>query len=234
MSAIKLLLAGCIAIASFTATKAQTADEIVKKYIDAIGGADNWKKVTSIRTEGSFNVQGNDVSVTITKLNGKGMRQDIAVGGMAGYIIVTPTAGTTFLPFQGQTDPQPMPADALKDAQDALDAQGVLLDYKTKGHTVELAGKETIDGAECYKLKVTLASGKVLTDYINTKTNYLVRYSAKNHSNGQEVEQTVSFSNFQKQPEGIFVPMTITQQYGDVTISKVEINKPVDESIFKG
>jgi len=96
------------------------------------GAPTNWKKVNSIRTEGSFNVQGNDVSVTVTKLNGKGMRQDIAVGGMSGYIIVTPTAGTTFLPFQGQADPQPMPADALKDAQDALDAQGVLLDYKTK------------------------------------------------------------------------------------------------------
>jgi hypothetical protein len=53
------------------------------------------------------------------------------------------------------------------------------------------------------------------------------------HANGQEVEQTVSFSNFQKLPEGIVVAMTITQQFGDITITKVEVNKPVDESIFK-
>jgi len=56
----------------------------------------------------------------------------------------------------------------------------------------------------------------------------------KNHANGQEVEQTTSFSNFQKQPEGIFVPMTITQQYGDVTISKVEINKPWMKAFSRG
>jgi len=234
MGTIKLLLAGCLAVASFTAAKAQTADEIVTKYIDAIGGAENWKKVNSIRTEGAMNVMGNDVSITITKLQGKGMRQDIAVAGMTGYVIVTPASGTTFLPFQGQSDPQPMPADALKENQDQLDAQGVLLDYKTKGHTVELLGKETINGAECYKVKITLASGKVATGYFDTKTNYLVRYITKQHANGQEIEQIISFSNFQKLPEGIVVPMTISQQRGDITVSKVEINKPVDESIFKG
>src|SRR5437868_11983612 len=111
------------------------------------------------------------------------MLQDISVAGMSDYFIVTPTSGTTFLPFQGQADPQPMPADALKEGQDQIDAQGVLLDYKAKGHTVELLGKETIDGAECYKVKVTLATGKVSTDYFNSTTGYLVRYITKQHSN---------------------------------------------------
>jgi hypothetical protein len=234
MRTIKLLLAGWMAVSSMTAAKAQTADEIVKKHIDAIGGADNWKKITSTKLEGSFNVQGNDVSITITKLQSKGMRQDITVAGMSGYVIVTPTAGTTYMPFQGQTEPQPMPADAVKDGQYNLDVQGVLVDYKAKGHTVELLGKETIDGKECYKLKLTLAGGKTFTDYIDTKDYYLVRAISKQHANGQEVEQTISFSNFKKLPEGITVPMTITQQFGDVIITKMEVNKPVDESIFKG
>jgi hypothetical protein len=234
MRTFKLLLAGWMALSAVTATTAQTADEIVKKHVDAIGGADNWKKINSTRVEGSFNVQGNDVSITITRLQGKGMRQDISVAGMSGYVIITPTAGTTYLPFQGQSEAQPMPADALKEGQYQLDVQGVLVDYKTKGHTVELLGKETIDGAECNKLKVTLAGGKVFTYYIDTKNNYLVRSVTTQHVNGQEMEQTVSFGNFQKLPEGITVPMTITQQFGEVILSKMEINKAVDESIFKG
>jgi hypothetical protein len=48
------------------------------------------------------------------------------------------------------------------------------------------------------------------------------------------MDQTISFSNFKKLPEGITVPMTITQQFGDITVTKMEVNKPVDESIFKG
>jgi hypothetical protein len=227
---------GLLALAtafSIATSQAQTADDVVNKHVDAIGGKDAWKKVTSTKMEGSLNVQGTDVSVTITKLHNKGMRQDIAVMGMTGYIIITPTEGTTYMPFQGQTEQVKMSADDLKQAQDQLDAQGPLIDYKEKGHSVELAGKETLDGVECFKLTVTLKNGKKETRYIDTKNYYQVRSISTAKVNGQEVEQTVSFSNFQKLPEGIVVPMTITQQFGDVTVNKMEVNKAVDESIFK-
>jgi hypothetical protein len=107
------------------------------------------------------------------------------------------------------------------------------LDYKEKGHTVELAGKETIDGVECYKLNVTLKGGRKQTLFIDTQKYNVVRIISTAKVNGQEVEQTVSFSNFQKLPEGIVVPMTITQQFGDVTVNKMEVNKVTDEGIFK-
>ena len=44
-----LLLAAFIS-SSFS-LKAQTADEIIDKYIEAIGGKDNWKKVGSIKMD---------------------------------------------------------------------------------------------------------------------------------------------------------------------------------------
>lgn len=233
MKTLRHGLLGLTALFSVVATQAQTVDEVVNKHIDAIGGKDNWKKVTSTKMEGSLSVQGTDVTVTITKLHNKGMRQDIAVMGMTGYIIITPAEGTTFMPFQGQTEAVKMSADDLKQAQDQIDAQGALIDYKEKGHTVELAGKETIDGVECYKLNVVLKGGKKETLYIDAKTYYEVRMVASAKVNGQDVEQTIGFSNFQKLPEGIVVPMTITQQFGEVTVTKMEINKAVDESIFK-
>jgi len=233
MRTLKLLLAGWMAITGIATTQAQTADEIVSKHIDAIGGAGNWKKITSIRKEGTFNVQGTDITLVLTQLNQKGLRQDISAAGTSGFIIITPTAGFSFLPFQGQTEVTPLPADAVKDGQEAMDVQGILLDYKTKGHAVELAGKETIDGVECFKLKITLNGGKVITDYIDSKNYYVVRHVATQHVGGQEAEQTTNFSNFQKLPEGIVIPMSLSQQF-DITFSKVEVNKPVDESIFKG
>lgn len=48
-----------------TAGYAQTADEIVSKYVTAIGGADNWKKVNSITSTGKMSVQGADVDSTL-------------------------------------------------------------------------------------------------------------------------------------------------------------------------
>ena len=105
--------------------KAQTADEIIAKHVEAIGGADAWKKVQSTKYEGNVKVQGADVSVTLTTLNGKGSRQDISLMGMNGFRIVTPAAGWNYMPFQGQTEVDPMTAEDLKEAQDDMDPQGL-------------------------------------------------------------------------------------------------------------
>lgn len=213
--------------------KAQTADEIVNKHIEAMGGKEAWNKVNSIVTVGTLQIQGAEIGVTSTTLNGKGARQDISAMGMNGYSIITPTAGWNFMPFQGQKAPEPVTADDLKEAQEGLDVQGNLLDYKTKGHTIELVGKDDVDGTEAFKLKETLKSGKIETLFIDPTTYYIIRQISKQKANGKEADVTTNFSNYQKLPEGITVPMSITLPFGELKITKVEINKPVDEAIFK-
>lgn len=218
---------------SVLTVQAQSADEIVDKHIAAIGGKDNWKKVNSVVTEGNLTVQGADVTVVSTVLNGKGARQDISVMGMTGYTIITPSAGWNYMPFQGQTKAEPATEEMVKESADQLDAQGVLIDYKAKGHSVEYLGKEDVDGTECFKLKVTHKSGKTDTYFIDPATYYMLRSITKQKANGQEVEVTTNFGNFQKLPEGIVVPMSITLPFGEMIVKKVEINKAVDENIFK-
>ncbi|ULQ54922.1 hypothetical protein KJS94_09755 [Flavihumibacter rivuli] len=233
MKLVKFALAGIVTLMSVLTVQAQSADEIVDKHIAAIGGKDNWKKVNSVVTEGNLTVQGADVTVVSTVLNGKGARQDISVMGMTGYTIITPSAGWNYMPFQGQTKAEPATEEMVKESADQLDAQGVLIDYKAKGHSVEYLGKEDVDGTECFKLKVTHKSGKTDTYFIDPATYYMLRSITKQKANGQEVEVTTNFSNFQKLPEGIVVPMSITLPFGEMIVKKVEINKAVDENIFK-
>lgn len=230
---MKKLFLSIIALAAISFSYAQTADEIVNKHIEAIGGVAAWKKVNSMVSTGSLKVQGADVNVNMTVLNGKGSRQDISVMGMNGYQIVTPTAGWNFMPFQGQKAPEPITADDLKEAQEGLDVQGSLIDYKTKGHSIELLGKDDVDGVEAFKIKETLKSGKVETIFIDPKTYYIIRQITKQKANGKEADVTTDLSNYQKLPEGIMVPMSITLPFGEMTITKVELNKPIDENIFK-
>ena len=222
-----------IAIAAFGFTYAQTADEIVAKHVEAMGGIDAWKKVNSIITTGTLKVQGAEIALTSTVLNGKGARQDISAMGMNGYSIVTPTAGWNFMPFQGQKAPEPITADDLKESQDDLDIQGTLFDYKTKGHTIEYLGTEDIEGVDALKLKETLTTGKVVTFYFDLKTVYIIKVVAKRKANGKEGDAATSLSNYQKLPEGIMVPFSINLPFGEWVVTKVELNKPVDENIFK-
>lgn len=222
-----------IAITTFGFTYAQTVDEIVAKHVEAIGGLDAWKKVNSMVSIGTLKIQGAEITVNQTVLNGKGSRQDIIAMGMNGYQIVTPAAGWNFMPFQGQKAPEAITADDLKEAQDELDVQGSLVDYKTKGHTIEYLGTDDVEGVDALKLKETLKSGKVETIFLDPKTYYIMRVIAKQKANGKEVDVTTNLSNYQKLPEGIMVPLSIGLPFGEMTITKVEINKPVDENIFK-
>lgn len=233
---MKLIKTSVIAIAATLVsvfTFAQTAEEIVAKHVEAIGGGEAWKKINSIYYEGKMTVQGAEINVTLTALNGKGVRQNLTVMGMTGYQIITPKAGWNFMPFQGQTTAEAMTADELKASSDDLDVQGKLVDYKSKGHAVEYLGKDDVEGTECFKLKVTSKAGNVETIYIDPKTYYIVRTVQKRIANGQENDVPTNLSNYQKLPEGIVVPFSITLPFGELVLSKADVNKPVDESLFK-
>ena len=219
----------------FASASAQSVDEVIAKHIDAIGGRDNWKKVNSIKAEASLSVQGTDVAVTLYMVHNKAMKQVINVMNMEGYVVMTDKEGWTFMPFMGQTAPEASPAEQLKAGVDELDIQGDLLDYKEKGHTTELLGKEDVDGAECYKLKLTRKSGNSSTYFIDTKNHYAVRRTSKMTANGQEVDLTMNMSNFQKLEGGIVYAMTQenSSQPAPVNFTKVQINPTIDPAVFQ-
>jgi hypothetical protein len=232
---LSILLLGAFTAGSL---RAQTADEVIAKHIEAIGGKENWKKVNSVKMEATMTVQGTEVAVSSTILHNKGSRQDISVMGMTGYTIVTPTEGWSYMPFQGQTQAEALTPEKLKESQDQIDAQNTLIDYKDKGHSVELLGKEEVDGTECIKLKLTHKSGKVETMFIDPKTYYIIKSKSKESANGQEFETETTFSNYKKLPEGIVVAMSVVIPLGpgmsaEMTINKFNINSEVDETIFK-
>ena len=216
------------------ATQAQTVDEIVDNHLKAIGGKDKIAALQSVVMKGTLNVQGFDVEITQTTVQGVGSRTDINVPTMGeGYIIITPTKGWNFLPFQGMNDPEEMTEEDLKSRQSQLDLTGSFYNYKEKGSTIELAGKEAVDGKDCFKLKVTNKAGKVTTFYIDASTYYRVKSVSMVETEQGSVESATTFSNFKPTPEGYVYPMTSTNQQGTTEFSSIEINKKVDPTLFQ-
>lgn len=233
MKQIKIALLGLLFLGSVKAVKAQTVDEVIDKFITAVGGKEKLMALNSIKMEGTLTTQGFDVGIIVTVLNGKGARTDISIPGMSeGYRIVTPTKGWNFLPFQGMSAPEEAPEDQLKSQQSQLDLQTSLLNYAAKGHKVELQGKEKVDGAECYKLKVSYKNGKTATLFIDATTYYRVKSVSSINMNGQDTEVTTTYTDFKKTPEGYVFPYSQTNQSGTISYTTFEINKPVDEKIF--
>lgn len=224
---LSTLLATVLVFAGF----AQTADEIIQKHLQAIGGAEAWKKVNTMQMEGTMNVMGRDLVVKVVQVHMKGTRQDISVAGMNNYTLNTPSYGYNYWPVQGQTKPEPMTAEDVKESLDDLDLQGNFLDYAAKGHTIEYLGTEDIEGTECHKIKINRKNSGPQTVYFDPSSYYMVRVITKRKSNGQEVEMKTDLSDY-RDVNGVKVPFSVTQAFGTLVMSSVKINEPVDESLF--
>ncbi len=219
------------------ATQAQTADDVVAKYIAAKGGADKLAALKTMRMAMETTVMGNAVSTTATIATGKGVRQDVSVMGQD---IITATDGTQAWmvnPMTGSADPQVMPGKAGEAMADQMSIGGPLLNYKQKGGTVQLIGKEQLDGKDVYVLKLIQKDSTTSTHYINANTFQDTKVVAKMKTEGQEVELETFFDDY-RTIDGYTFPFeqqTTNPQFGRMKIktTKVEINPTVDEMIFK-
>jgi hypothetical protein len=210
----------------------QSADEIVDKHLAAIGGKDKLRNINSIIMEGKVVTPQVEFPMTFTKVHNKGFRMDLSVMGMDGWIIIRPDSGWMFMPFQGQTKPDAMPADQIKESIDQLDLSTVLCDYKEKGHAVEYLGMDDVEGTECHKLKVTTKSGKTFYYLIDPTSFYIVKQVSKEKAGGKEFDAEIKFSNYKEVEGGYHFPYNMESMNGPLEIVKVSINTPVDDSKF--
>ena len=233
MKKLQIGLFAVAAMMSIQSVKAQTADEVIDKYVTALGGKEKILSLKSVKKVGSLNVQGMDVSVTVTRVQGVGSRNDISVPGMGeGFQVVNPIKGWDFMPFMGQASPEEVSVDKLKSSLSLLDIQGSLVNYKEKGSQVEMSGKEKVENAECYKLKLTDKQGVISTLFIDSKSNYLIKSIITAKSSNGDINTELTFGDFKKTDEGYIFPFSEVMEKGTIIFTSIETNKPVDEKIF--
>lgn len=212
------------------AVHAQTADEIVAKYVDAIGGKDKIKQINSVYLEGNLQMMGNESPTVVTVLNGKGYKTETDFNGQKMVQCFTDKGGWAINPMSGG-NPEAMPEDAYKAGREQMDVGGALFDYAAKGSTLTLQGKE----ADGYKLLLVNKDKIATTYYIDPATWYVTKILKKGNMMGQEVDITIKLSDYKK-VDGYAMPYTIATDLGQfalsTTIKKVEVNKPVDPSVF--
>jgi hypothetical protein len=248
---MKSFLFSVLILVSSVSAMAQTVDEVVDKYVEAIGGKEKLKNLQTIYMETVSVMQnGNEVTSKMWKVNDKLVRREINFGMGSMTSVITDKEGWSSNPRNGNKF-EPVSPEALKMQQGELDVPGPLVDYKAKGHTAELQGKEDVNGKECYKIKMTLKSGRDLTYYIDTKDYYIVRMKTKGGGMGgqrpggggggggananPDQEFIVDYSDFRKTPEGYVFPYATTRVgMGSATnVEKIEVNKPVDAKLYK-
>jgi outer membrane lipoprotein-sorting protein len=216
---------------------AQTVDEVIAKNIAAHGGLEKMKAVESLRMAGRMTFGAMEASAVMEVKRPASMRMEITLQGMTIVQAYDGKTGWQIVPFTGKLDPEPMSPDELKDAEENADMDGPLVDYKAKGHQVELLGKESVEGTPCYKLKVTRKNGNVTFFYLDVDTGLEIRSVSKRMIRGTETELDTSYGDY-KEVGGLMLPHTVDQgavgrpERQKIIIDKIEINPTIDNSRF--
>ncbi|MFO7720617.1 MAG: pitrilysin family protein [Gillisia sp.] len=200
-----------------------TAEAVLNKYIQAIGGKQVVDNVKSILLNASAEIQGQKLDLEVkTTSNGKSLTV-VSMGGNAiSKQVFDGTKG--FAVMQGQKV-------AFTDEQ--------IADVKPESTTfpeltvedAKVMGIEAVEGKDAY----AIALNDKTTAYYDLETGLKVK-SVKTVSQGpQTMEVPTGYSNY-KEVDGIKFPFTMTQSFGpqsiEFTVNEIQLNQGVEESDF--
>lgn len=216
---------------------AQTVDELIKKNLDAKGGVQKVKAIKSVKITAKIIQQGLEIPLVIQQKRPHMMRADVTFQGKSQSMAYDGESGWKADPFQGSPDPEKIAGDDLKEAEEQSDIDGPLVDYKEKGHKVELVGKEDMEGTPVYHLKLTLKNGDVRNVYIDAENYLELKVNSKRKTPGGEIEVDQFVGNY-KPVNGMLFAFSIEtkikgQTANQIAIEKIEIDPPIDDSVFK-
>jgi hypothetical protein len=237
MRRVLLMLAG-LALLTTTAS-AQTAEEIVAKYIKTVGGADKIQAIKTLRKMGTYNGGGGFEAPILEENKRNNMvREEFSLQGLTAVNAYDGRTGWKIEPWQGKKDAEPLGEEEMKQIVEDADFDGPLVNYQQKGNKVEFVGMEPVEGTDAFKLKVTLASGDVRYYFMDTDYYVPIKIETKRMIRGAEREYETSLGDY-KEVNGWYMPFSIESNVkgspnrAKVTYEKIEANVPIDDARFR-
>ncbi|MFI5144337.1 MAG: hypothetical protein ACHQJ4_01960 [Ignavibacteria bacterium] len=239
MKNLKYLLSILTIFFSISLSYSQSADDIINKYIDAVGGMDKINSIQTVKITAKTYGMGMDIPVIMTIKKPDEIRLDITVQGQTMVQACDGEIGWMINPFQGSKDAEKMNEEQTKGMKEQAQFEGQLVNYKEKGSTAEFLGKEDMEGTDVYKILLTKKDSSISTFYLDAKSYLILKETGKRKIKEKEINSTTILGDY-KSEDGYMMPhsMEIKSDGGGmdsqkITIDKVEFNTSVDETIFK-
>lgn len=221
--------------------QAQTADEILAKYLENTGGVEKWKALQSVKMTGKMNMQGMDFPVTMYRKTPVKQKMQIQVQGIEIVQAYDGTDAWMINPMMGGKDPIKMSDEESKEFKDQK-FEDEFIDYKKKGHEVTLLGSEEVDGVKCHKIQLIKNKNNDQEDVTEVHffdaENFVpivqVSYARSGPAKGQEVRTYLS--DYQE-VGGFMLPFFMESKVNGQTVQKltlesVTFNEAIEDSAF--
>jgi hypothetical protein len=216
---------------------AQTVDDVVRRYVEARGGAAKLRAVESLRLTGTMELPEVSAPFVLELKRPNRMRTEFVVQGQTGVRAFDGQNAWERLPLPGEP-PRPMGAEEAAEARAQADVDlSPLVDSAAKGFTVELVGRDRLPGGETWKLIVRGREGPARTLHLDARTHLTVQTLDVRSIEGKPVEMVTEISDY-RQVAGLVFPYRIeTGPKGKperqrLVIQRIEINPPLDAGRF--
>jgi outer membrane lipoprotein-sorting protein len=220
-------------------------EEIIENYIENTGGYDSWKALEGVKYTAKINQGGMEIPLELVYLADGRQYTKFSFQGNEFMQGVFDGEDLWSVNFQSLKAERADAEDLANQKLEANDFPDSWLDFKDKGYTAELMGKETIDGAETFKIKLvkepkTIDGEKVedITYYYFDTENFVPIVQESEITTGEQkgAISQVKLSDYQE-VEGLYFPFSIDQGIKGVgsqplVIESIEVNPDVDDSVF--
>lgn len=235
-----------VLLASGSLLHAQGVDEIIDNYFENTGGMEAWKNLNGIKIYAKVNQGGIEIPLEIVQLRDGRQYTKITIQGQEikqGVFDGTSLWNTNFQTMKAEKADEESTSNAKLDANDFPES---FFDYKSKGYKAELVGKESFDGAETFKLKLTKEPRTIDGNKVEDVIYYFFEVESFVPI-GQETEikegpakgqiSQIKMSDY-KEVAGLYFPYSMVQgikggQSQPIIIDKIEVNPAVTEADFK-
>jgi outer membrane lipoprotein-sorting protein len=240
MKSFKTILFTCLMLIALS-VNAQTAEEIIENYFENTGGKAKWESLKGLKMIGKGNGNGMEIPVErVSMKNGK-MYLQIDIQGQKVKQMAFDGENIWGMNFMTQKA-EKQDAEANKNYKNIAEKifPSPFLNYKSKGFSVELLGKETKEGTECFKIKLTmtpiLIDGKEednSTIYYFDTENFVPIASEQMVSQGPMKGQmlTNTMSDYQE-VEGLYFPFSMSLFGAPINFDSIIINPEVTDADF--
>lgn len=212
----------------------QSLDEIVKKYSAAMK-SDKLASVTSIKITGKMSAMGMSLPMEMYMKNPNKIRVVYSFNGQEMISVFDGEKGYSMNPMTGGNTPVELTGDQLEQVKNSSAYKNELLTYFKEGK-VTLEGEEQVNGKPAFKLKANVGTTPAYM-FIDKGTYLIVKTSATVQQMGQTMNVDTYMTDY-FETEGVVMPrkttaMTSGIEAGGITIDKVEVNIPIEDSAFK-
>jgi len=203
---------------------------VINRYIYAIGGIEKFKSINDRITVMSGTAMGQPINILIMQKYPNKHFQELQAGEVKQLIYYDGNKGTMVI------GDEKINIEGKELERLAIDAtMQLLLDPESYGVKTEFMPDEIIDSVQCFKIKFTLPSGIRWFQYYAFDSGLKVKEVKEIQTKQGLFEQETYFSDY-REVQGLKFPFTIKQFFGlqeiDLTVSSIDINTGLDDSLF--